>query len=212
MQIKIKKETDTESDEDIEIDIDEETSKIEIKPVTIKEESQEIKIKEELSPKEETKKVIQKDSENDVLNRRLKSVSDTVLQQLTNKEIPFKECVLENDVISDLEKCIHAEFFEGRPTKTPSRYLKVSSYFCLWKNITNLFLQIRNHIIDFWLENKPQYCTKTSVRQGLKNCGDVNCIGRVHQFLEQIGAINFGCGKSANIFFTSLKYVISTCA
>jgi len=40
------------------------------------------------------------------------------------------------------------------------------------------------------------YVTKTSVRTGLKNCGDVNCIGRIHAYLEQIGAINFGCGKS----------------
>lgn len=32
------------------------------------------------------------------------------------------------------------------------------------------------------------------MRTGLKNCGDVTCISRVHFFLEQIGAINFGCG------------------
>lgn len=57
------------------------------------------------------------------------------------------------------------------------------------------FLQIRNHILNAWIQTKPNYVTKTSVRQGLKNCGDVNTIGRVHYFLEQIGAINFGCGK-----------------
>nr|CAD7587716.1 unnamed protein product [Timema genevievae] len=52
---------------------------------------------------------------------------------------------------------------------------------------------IRNHIIESWSQSKPIYVTKTSVRLGLKNCGDVNCIGRVHSYLEQIGAINFGC-------------------
>lgn len=46
-----------------------------------------------------------------------------------------------------------------------------------------------------WFSLKPQYITKTSIRPGLKNCGDVNSIGRIHQFLEQIGAINFGCGR-----------------
>lgn len=54
-------------------------------------------------------------------------------------------------------------------------------------------LKIRNHILNVWKSIKPAYVTKTSIRQGLKQCGDVNCIGRIHQFLEQIGAINFEC-------------------
>lgn len=51
---------------------------------------------------------------------------------------------------------------------------------------------------DFCLKRKkckPGYLNKTCVRPGLKNCGDVNCIGRIHTYLECIGAINFGCGK-----------------
>nr|CAD7459538.1 unnamed protein product [Timema tahoe] len=59
--------------------------------------------------------------------------------------------------------------------------------------IQPLKADIRNHIIESWSQSKPIYVTKTSVRLGLKNCGDVNCIGRVHSYLEQIGAINFGC-------------------
>lgn len=43
---------------------------------------------------------------------------------------------------------------------------------------------------------KPKYLNKTSVRPGLKNCGDVNCIGRIHTYLELIGAINFGCEQA----------------
>lgn len=60
--------------------------------------------------------------------------------------------------------------------------------------------QIRNHIIDSWTQSKPNYVTKTSVRSGLRNCGDVNCIGRIHSYLEQTGVINFGCGKALKIF------------
>lgn len=51
------------------------------------------------------------------------------------------------------------------------------------------------------MSSKPNYVTKTSIRQGLKNCGDVNCIGRIHNFLEQIGAINFGCRMFTQFLF-----------
>jgi protein MYSM1 len=44
-----------------------------------------------------------------------------------------------------------------------------------------------------WKRCKPRYLTKTSARNGLKDCGDVNAIGRVHSYLESIGAINVGC-------------------
>lgn len=54
----------------------------------------------------------------------------------------------------------------------------------------------RPEIYDFNREKfKPNYLNKTSVRAGLKNCGDVNGIGRIHSYLEQLGAINFGCGE-----------------
>lgn len=46
---------------------------------------------------------------------------------------------------------------------------------------------------------KPRYLNKTSVRPGLKNCGDVNCIGRIHTYLELVGAINFNCGNVGGI-------------
>lgn len=44
------------------------------------------------------------------------------------------------------------------------------------------------------MKSRPNYLNKTVVRVGLRNCGDVNCIGRIHAYLEQIGAINFACG------------------
>lgn len=61
------------------------------------------------------------------------------------------------------------------------------------------------------LKIKPRYLTKTSVRPGLKNCGDVNCIGRIHTYLELVGAINFSCGdltEAATTCVSSLKYSI----
>lgn len=53
-------------------------------------------------------------------------------------------------------------------------------------------MKIRNYIIRLWNSDKERYVTKTSIRKGLADCGDVNAIGRIHQFLELIGAINFG--------------------
>ncbi|KAK3735417.1 hypothetical protein QZH41_016867, partial [Actinostola sp. cb2023] len=82
------------------------------------------------------------------------------------------------DQIHELEKAWNQEFFMGRSLKTPSRYMK-----------------IRNHIMEMWDKCKPNYLYKTSVRTGLRNCGDVNSIGRVHAFLEDIGAINMGCSE-----------------
>ncbi|GAB1288641.1 Deubiquitinase MYSM1 [Apodemus speciosus] len=92
---------------------------------------------------------------------------------------PEQEVEIDRNVIQDEEKQAIPEFFEGRQTKTPERYLK-----------------IRNYILDQWDICKPKYLNKTSVRPGLKNCGDVNCIGRIHTYLELIGAINFGCEQA----------------
>lgn len=91
---------------------------------------------------------------------------------------PSEERIVDLTTITDEEKTIHWDFFEGRPSKTPERYMK-----------------IRNSIINEWRRVKPRYLTKTSVRPSLKNCGDVNCISRVHAYLELTGAINFGCGN-----------------
>ncbi|XP_067325440.1 deubiquitinase MYSM1 isoform X2 [Anolis sagrei] len=92
---------------------------------------------------------------------------------------PDQEVEIDRNVISEEEKQAIPEFFVGRQAKTPERYLK-----------------IRNYILDQWEKSKPKYLNKTSVRPGLKNCGDVNCIGRIHTYLELIGAINFGCEQA----------------
>ncbi|XP_069837419.1 deubiquitinase MYSM1 isoform X2 [Dendropsophus ebraccatus] len=92
---------------------------------------------------------------------------------------PEQEVEIEREFISEEEKQAISEFFEGRQAKTPERYLR-----------------IRNYILDQWKNCRPNYLNKTSVRPGLKNCGDVNCIGRIHTYLELIGAINFGCEQA----------------
>ncbi|XP_032283778.1 histone H2A deubiquitinase MYSM1 isoform X4 [Phoca vitulina] len=92
---------------------------------------------------------------------------------------PEQEVEIDRNTVQEEEKQAIPEFFEGRQAKTPERYLK-----------------IRNYILDQWEICKPKYLNKTSVRPGLKNCGDVNCIGRIHTYLELIGAINFGCEQA----------------
>ncbi|KAF7279188.1 histone H2A deubiquitinase MYSM1-like [Rhynchophorus ferrugineus] len=104
---------------------------------------------------------------------------EKIPEELLSLEQPTTEIILDDQIPNDLEKFVHGEFFEGRPLKTPERYLK-----------------IRNHIINNWRTSKPNYINKTSMRMGLKNCGDVTCISRIHYFLEQIGAINFGCAQT----------------
>lgn len=42
-------------------------------------------------------------------------------------EEPKNELTLDPNTISELEKVVHSDFFEGRAVKTPSRYLKVNN-------------------------------------------------------------------------------------
>ena len=73
----------------------------------------------------------------------------------------------------------NAEFFCGSAIKTPDRYLR-----------------IRNAIVDLWQKQRPQYLSKTTARKQIKAGGDVNVIGRVHEFLERFGAINVGASAA----------------
>lgn len=116
-------------------------------------------------------------TENDeFMSNLLENCSAEVRKLLMASEIPQEELKLSSLEASELEKIVHVEFFQRRPTKTPDRYMK-----------------IRSHILNTWQSMKPAYVSKTAVRCGLKHCGDVNCISRIHSLLEQIGAINFGC-------------------
>lgn len=52
--------------------------------------------------------------------------SEELVKQLESMELPTVELVLDQTIISDLEKYVNADFFDGRPAKTPERYLKVT--------------------------------------------------------------------------------------
>lgn len=168
-----------ESDSDIEIDI-ESDAPVELRTISSPdaakpvEHIRTVEAKRILTPKIETAQKFRKNHSNDLLLPKIEY--DTVLsRELESMETPTEELKLHNDLVSELEKFFHPEFFEGRPTKTPERYLK-----------------IRDFILNTWMEIRPVYVSKTTVRNGLKHCGDVNCISRIHCMLEQIGAINFG--------------------
>ncbi|KAI8888216.1 hypothetical protein K501DRAFT_291776 [Backusella circina FSU 941] len=100
----------------------------------------------------------------------------------SEKEIPHQVDISPFDRFNIAEEEIaqNPEWFKQKYSKTPERYLR-----------------IRNHMLDCWHHCKPRYLTKTSARKGLKDCGDVNAIGRVHEYLESIGAINVDCTTSA---------------
>lgn len=107
----------------------------------------------------------------------LKICDEATYKLMESNEIPVQEMIIDPNEISQIERFMHAEFFTGRSsTKSPKRYLR-----------------IRNHIICMWQQCKPFYLSKTAARQGLKKCGDVNTISRVHLTLENLGIINFGC-------------------
>jgi len=93
------------------------------------------------------------------------------------KESEKREVFLDFNIITDEEKKAHPQFFNGNKNKSPEKYLKM-----------------RNSIINCWMDSKPAYLTKQEARLAMSwYCGDANAISRVHDYLEQIGAINFGC-------------------
>lgn len=98
---------------------------------------------------------------------------------LLTKETKEREIFLDFNVITNEERRANPQFFNGNKNKSPEKYLKM-----------------RNSIINCWMDSKPTYLTKQAARMAMSwYCGDVNAISRVHDYLEQIGAINFGCAQ-----------------
>lgn len=58
--------------------------------------------------------------------------SEEIVKQLESMELPTAELVLDQNIITDLEKYVNSDFFDGRPAKTPERYLKVKPFFLAW--------------------------------------------------------------------------------
>ena len=76
-------------------------------------------------------------------------------------KVPEEEITMERETVTEDEKQAIPEFFEGRPSKTPERYLK-----------------IRNYILDQWYETR---FISSSITPHL--CRDFNVF--VHQVEEQ---------------------------
>lgn len=184
----IKVEHDTDSDIDVDIESDTEDSPPQI--ITKDEKPDEnlefhvppeatnvIKLEETVDEKPSISNV--RHHEKEEIEEKTMVIDDTgnpELDRLLNSlDLPSEPMILPPNSITELEKYFHSEFFEGRPTKTPERYTKIRAF-----------------ILNAWNENKPGYVSKTTARSGLKHCGDVNCISRIHSLLEQIGVINFG--------------------
>ncbi|KAF9908476.1 hypothetical protein BX616_000139 [Lobosporangium transversale] len=121
-------------------------------------------------------------SGNPIASHYESTLSDTnaISPALTTISRTVRPRVLDKSVITEEEKLVHSEFFCNKASKTPERYQR-----------------IRNTIIQAWEKSPSTYLTKTSVRSGLKDCGDVNAIGRVHSWLEFIGVINVGMTASS---------------
>lgn len=99
------------------------------------------------------------------------------MEQLVPQQPVEDEVILGEDEITDGERLHLAEWFQQKNRiKTPERYLG-----------------IRNYIIQQWNANKPNYLNKTEARRGLINGGDVNAIGRIHDYLTEARVINVNC-------------------
>ena len=115
-----------------------------------------------------------------VYTTRLNFFQSQEKEKDSEEEEEEEECNhFDRNTITEDEKKNNPEWFcdSKSSAKSPERYMK-----------------IRNHILDSWHRvYKPEYMTKTAARKSLKDCGDVNAIGRVHAYLEKVKAINVGC-------------------
>ncbi|GAM28754.1 hypothetical protein SAMD00019534_119300 [Acytostelium subglobosum LB1] len=151
-----------DDDEDVEVDIESDDKQHEV----IEEEQDEV--------------VIDNDEDVNICsnnnNNKTSSINNHTHQHHhnnNNNNYNSIERILKRDEITDEEMIGCSEFFKGTSTKTPERYLL-----------------IRNSLVSHWNKIRPQYLAKTVARNSIP--GDVNAIGRVHTFLESIGAINHG--------------------
>jgi len=137
-----------------------------------------------------TTEVVSGEQDEEKLNELREDDEQTFLE-IDQTEMPCSEVILDPQSVNSIEKFMMSEFFAGSPTRTPERYLK-----------------IRNHIINMWNQCKPNYVSKTAARNGLKKCGDVSAIGRIHLLLENTGVINFDCPEVQYILPLKILYGI----
>lgn len=114
-QLKINKFGESESDVEIDVENDEFQPSASVQQQVVEE--PETPVEEEVEEKVEIK-------EEDYMEPTLE-YSEAVTEQLFDTKPPQAEVVLSDFNVTDLEKAVFPEFFDGRATKTPSRYLKV---------------------------------------------------------------------------------------
>jgi protein MYSM1 len=118
-KVKISKD---DSDSDVEIDV-EDSDELNADKAIIED------VRE--SPKSEMKKIENENCDSAINSKQqkiyidLSTLDELIAKELTSLEKPQAEVNISENYISELEKVVHSEFFEGRPTKTPLRYLKV---------------------------------------------------------------------------------------
>jgi hypothetical protein len=111
-----------DSDSDVEIDV-EDSDELNADKAIIED------VRE--SPKSEMKKIENENCDSAINSKQqkiyidLSTLDEPIAKELTSLEKPQAEVNISENYISELEKVVHSEFFEGRPTKTPLRYLKV---------------------------------------------------------------------------------------
>lgn len=137
--VKIIKENDTESDTDVDIDVEDGDDFIKTKDnSTIPQiKTDKVEEKHEVDHPPDTQKDLKtsnvKKNNLSNLNKSLpkrgpqfEELPESVIKDLLSMEEPTAEVSISREEISDVEKYLFYEFFEGRPTKTPERYLHVS--------------------------------------------------------------------------------------
>lgn len=143
-KVKLEKVDDDEDDIEVDVDLsDEDDSKVQ----HIKENIEEtIHKKEKTDVQRFTGERVLAKSVSKVANN-LSKLDDETFHQISSLEIPKCELVLESYVISKLEKVINWDYFEGRQSKTPQRYLKVSQIFkyFLLESLIRLFFFVNNY-------------------------------------------------------------------
>lgn len=174
-----------EEEEDVDLSIDDEDNNDPHPFTDIPEpKEEETRIEEHKQQEEIIKQESPPLQENETTTAKDETLQEDLIEEDSTKdEIPpiMKDTPLfSSNEISEEEMIQNPEWFKNKHSKTPDRYLK-----------------IRNHMLNCWELCRPRYLTKTSARKGLKDCGDVNAIGRVHEYLESVGAINVDCVTSA---------------
>lgn len=132
-KIKLEKVDDDEDDIEVEVDLsDEDGSKV----LHSKDNMEKTKNKEKQSDGLRslsqlkasdtfTEKLVQAKS----ASKDLSKLDEETFQQISSLEVPKCERVLESHHITQLEKVINWDYFEGGQSKTPQRYLKVGRVF-----------------------------------------------------------------------------------